>query len=185
MKKVVVLAALALVFAVSCKKKQADENLTTNEEVVTEASVDAYEAKMKAPSFAFIVKANNDENNIVNVKTEGLANEYSESIPVAGKVQDSYMADLNNDGLHEFYVIVAAADNANLQILGFAVNNNESISMISTNELEVAKDPNTDAIKLEEGKLFRMFKANGEAKKYSYELVPNEGGYLLKPVEVN
>lgn len=185
MKKVLAIGTLVLVFMVSCNKKNTDKNLSKNNEDLQEVNIDKYEKRMEAPSFDFTVEAQNGESTNVKVRTEGLANEYAESISVEGQVKDSYMADLNGDGLHEFYVIVSPTDDSeNLDIFGFAVNNNETMSMVSINELTTKKDTNSDHIEFKNGKLHRMFKVDGVAQKYVYELVPGAGGYVLNPVEV-
>lgn len=184
MKKVLAIGTLVLIFMVSCNKKNTDKNLSKNNEDLQEVNIDKYEKRMEAPSFDFIVEAQNGESTNVKVRTKGLANEYAESISVEGQVKDSYMADLNGDGLHEFYVIVSPTDDSgNLDIFGFAVNNNETMSMITINKLTDKRDTNTDEIKLKNGKLHRMFKVDGVEKHYTYELLPGKASYILKAIE--
>ncbi|PVX50702.1 hypothetical protein C7377_1015 [Balneicella halophila] len=184
-KKLQLIVFIMLFFVMGCNNKQHNNNTSESEEVTSDDSTPwGYRNVMKASDYDFIVSAINGENTTIKIRTVGLKEEYKESFPIEGQVKDSFMADLNNDSLEEFYLVISPTDDSgNLQLLGFAINDSENISMIAIDVLKENRDMNTDSIELKNNKLFRHYQVNGITKNYQYELFSRKTGYLLKPIE--
>lgn len=72
---------------------------------------------------------------ILKVFTKGLEKEENYSVQIEGKVIETYMTDLNQDGFKEFFITVSPTDDSgNIDIIGIASNKGKNFSDIVINE---------------------------------------------------
>jgi len=133
-------------------------------------------------NYSLTIESDNREMSTIKIYTKGMEYEFNETIEVEGQVIDTYMADLNQDGFKEFYIKFSQTDDSgNIGLLGFISNRGKSISMIEVEEPTDLRDVNTDKLIIENDKIIREFKTNGEIVNYRYKLSLGEASYVLQP----
>ena len=136
----------------------------------------------------------------VNIKTEGFKNEFDETLTDIDPITKVFMADLDENGFEELYVMsTGAGSGAYASLHGFASNGDESVSTIyipeiSEDELAPGKlfegYMGSDGFLILNGVLIREFykhkegdpvhEPSGERTAVAHELVAGEATYKLQ-----
>ena len=132
----------------------------------------------------------------IEVRTEGFEHNFREVFEDRDPVSDVFVADLDDNGFDEIYIVTAVAGSGSYgSVLGFASNKDKSLSMIYFPEIRKG-DKNFEGymghgtFTIEGRKLVRVFpvynqgdtNANptGGRRKLVYGLVPGEAGWILR-----
>ena len=132
----------------------------------------------------------------IEVRTEGFEHNFGEVFEDKDPVSDVFLADLDDNGFDEIYIITTAAGSGSYGgVLGFASNKDKSLSMINFPEMREG-DPDFegymghDSFKIEDQKLVRIFPTykpgdthsnpTGGRRKLVYGLVPGEAMWQLR-----
>lgn len=132
----------------------------------------------------------------VKISTRDLEYNYSEVYKDRDPIADIFLSDLDGNGFDEIYIITTSAGSGSYgTVLGFASNEDKSLSMINFPEIQEG-DINFkgymghDSFKIEERKLVRIFpiynqgdtnlNPTGGKRKLVYGLYPGEAMWQLK-----
>lgn len=132
----------------------------------------------------------------IEVRSEVFENNFKEVFEDRDPISDVFVADLDGNGFDEIYIVTTAAGSGSYgSVLGFASNNDKSLSMIHLPEIRQG-DVNFDGymghdtFTIEGRKLVRIFpvygkgdtneKPTGGKRKLVYGLVPGEAGWQLR-----
>lgn len=132
----------------------------------------------------------------IKISTNGFEHNFQEEYKDRDPVSDVFIADLDDNGFDEMYIITTSAGSGSYgSVLGFASNRDKSLSMIYVPEIQDG-DKNFegymghDTFKIEDQKLVRRFpiynegdtNANptGGRRTLVYGLVPGEAMWQLK-----
>lgn len=152
----------------------------TGSESEPDSSSEAYVKTHEVGNYAVTIEANNAELSTLKITTKGLENEEEEVCKIEGKVIETYMTDLNQDGFKEFIITVCSNDDSgNIDIIGIASNKGKSLSDIAIKEPTVLRDVYTDQLNVHPNSMTREFQSNGKTVKYNYQLTEGEAGYVL------
>lgn len=187
-KNLVLGLALLTFTTFSCKEKKNNANdeaekakIETEEKVsVEKTDVKKYAKTHDTGKYSVTFESDNDELSTLKITTKGLEKEENDSLKIEGKILETYMTDLNADGVKEFFITVNPTDDSgNIDLIGIASNNGKSFSDIVINEPEELRDVNSDKLNIESKAITREFKSNGKVLKYNYSLTEGEAGYVL------
>lgn len=132
----------------------------------------------------------------IEVTTKDFEHNYSEIYQDRNPILDVFVADLDENGFDEIYIVtISAGYRSHGTVLGFASNKDKSLSMINFPEIQ-ARDENFkgymghDIFKIEDQKLVRIFPIynqedtnqipTGGTRKLVYGLYPGEAMWQLK-----
>lgn len=183
-KKLVLGLLLITSITFSCKQKKKSDNKPNEEkktEVIAEKQVpNKYSKTYDTGHYSITFESDNTEVSTLKITTKGIENEENNSLEIEGKVLETYMTDLNQDGFKEFFITVSPTDDSgNIDIIGIASNKGKSFSDIAINEPTELRDVNTDKLNFDTKSIVREFKSNGKIIKYNYYLTEGEAGYIL------
>ena len=132
----------------------------------------------------------------IEVRTEGFEHDYGEVFEDRDPISDVFVADLDDNGFDEIYIITTAAGSGSYgTVLGFASNKDKSMSMIHFPEMQEGDAHfegymGHDTVKIEGRKLVRLFPVynkgdtnenpTGGRRKLVYGLVPGEAMWQLR-----
>lgn len=195
--KLVVLVLVAFGMVISCKKKKEpkqeqevsvekefEKALGDDSKSETKSSV-VYSKKHQADDLSVIVDAKNGEVSKVSVSLESLEGNSKEEIDVEGQVVDSYLTDLNKDGLREIILVVNPTDDSgNVDLQGMVISKKGNSFMdLYVDEVQGKRDVNTDKVIVENNTITREYKVDGKLVKYTYGVSEGKTGYVLKPTK--
>lgn len=168
----------------SCEQKKKSDNKPNEEkktEVVPKKQVpNKYTKTYDTDHYSITFESDNTEVSTLKISTKGIENEENNSLEIEGKILETYMTDLNQDGFKEFFITVSPTDDSgNIEIIGIASNKGKSFSDIAINEPTELRDVNTDKLNFNTKSIVREFKSNGKIIKYNYYLTEGEAGYIL------
>ena len=132
----------------------------------------------------------------IDIRTKGFEHDYSEVFEDRDPISDVFVADLDDNGFDEIYIITTSAGSGSYgTVLGLASNNDKSLSMIHVPEIWEGDENfegymGHDTFKIEDQKLVRIFPVykpgdtnsnpTGGRRKLVYGLVPGEAGWQLR-----
>jgi len=132
----------------------------------------------------------------VKISTLDFENNYSEIYEDRDPISDIFLSDLDGNGFDEIYIITTSAGSGCYgAVLGFASNNDKSLSMINFPEVQEGDNNfkgymGHDTFRIEDGKLVRIFpiyyqgdtnqNPTGGKRKLVYGLYPGEAMWQLK-----
>ena len=132
----------------------------------------------------------------IEIHTRGFEHEFREVYPDKDPVSEVFVADLDENGFDEIYIITTSAGSGSYgSVLGFASNKDKSLSMINFPEMQEGDEyfegyMGHDAFSIEELKLVRIFPIyepgdtntdpSGGRRKLVYGLVPGEAMWQLR-----
>ena len=215
MKKLVVfLFALGVLTSCNNKEKQnAKDDVKKAEEAVTKAAekttekveeaaqdVANYFKEYKTKTGKSFVVDKKGDGSLVTVTVTPKGFEFGEEMVLkdVDPVSKIFLADLNNDGYEELYIVTTAAGSGSYgNIYGFSSNKDKSVTPISVPEI-TEQDLKTkfkgymghDVFYLKNGKLYRKYpvykdtdsnaKPTGGEQIIEYVLIPGEATWILK-----
>lgn len=176
-----------LFFSCSSKNKEREKENIGRVRVSAEERETKFQNSHDTGTYKLFVDAENrDEGTIFKIYTEGLQSNYGEAFEVEGKIVQSYMLDLNNDGKHEFYLVVEPIDDSGrLDILAIAFEGDSHFSSIAIQDIYDERDIHTDKLEVKNGMLFRSFRKNGDFYYYTYDLKQGEAAKILKAKKID
>jgi hypothetical protein len=132
----------------------------------------------------------------IKVRTEGFGHNFGEVFEDRDPISDVLVADLDENGFDEIYIITTAAGSGSYgTVLGFASNKDKSLSMIHFPEMREGDENfegymGHDTFKIEDQKLVRIFpiynkgdtnqNPTGGKRMLVYGLYPGEAMWQLK-----
>ena len=132
----------------------------------------------------------------IRINTRDLDYNYSETFTDRDPVSDVFIADIDDNGFDEIYIITISAGSGSFgSVLGFASNRDKSLSMINFPDLPYNKElfegyMGHDSFTIENNKLVRTFPVfnagdtnenpTGGKRKLIYGLYPGEAMWQLK-----
>ena len=132
----------------------------------------------------------------IRINTRDLKYNYSETFTDRDPVSDVFIADLDNNGFDEIYIITTSAGSGSYgTVLGFASNNDKSLSMINFPDVDSTNKVfegymGHDSFFIENDKLVRTFPVynkedtnqnpTGGKRKLIYGLYPGEAMWQLQ-----
>lgn len=164
-------------------KSEITEKTEVTETAIEETSAH-YSQTYTTETYAINIVAENGEMTNLSIQSSGLENEFDENYEIEGRVTNSYMTDINNDGYMEFLIEYEQTDDSgNKKLMGFASNSDKSLSPIYIKETQELKEMNSDQIMVELRTVMRKFVSEGKELIYTYELKGGESGYIMEPVK--
>ena len=137
----------------------------------------------------------------IEISTNDFEHNHHEIYKNVDPISDIHIADLDNNGFDEIYIITTSAGSGSYgNVLGFASNKDKSISMINFPEIQKGEQAfegymGHDIFSIEDNKLVRIFplyKKNdinqhptGGRRKLLYGLYPGEAMWQLKIESMN
>ena len=146
-----------------------------------------FKKNVEAGKVNFNISAKNGETSTIHVACDDFEiRKYKNDFNVEGQLVDAFGLDLNNDNFYELYLVIKGNDDSDSHnIIGIASYNDKSAGEINIKEINGLKLINSDKIYSENGQLIRELKNdNGEFKKYQYQLIKGEAGFILEPVQL-
>lgn len=149
--------------------------------------LEPFEKKFSLQGITFNVSSPNTETgNTVRINPHGLKKDNTAvEVRVRGRVSGARVADLNQDGSPEIYVI-CKQDNDKSNIVGFASNRNRSLSQITVSDIsDLDGYVGNDEIAIEGQYLTRTFRPKhdngnfGNKRKLFFALKPGENSWML------
>ena len=132
----------------------------------------------------------------IGIRTKGFEHDSSEIYEDRDPISEVFLADLDNNGFDEIYIITTAAGSGSYgTVLGFASNNDKSLSMIHFPEIQDEDGlfkgyMGHDAFTIESQKLIRTFPVyhrndthqnpTGGKRQVIYRLYPGEAMWQLR-----
>jgi hypothetical protein len=132
----------------------------------------------------------------IEVRTEGFAHNFGEVFEDRDPISDVFVADLDGNGFDEIYIVTSASGSGSYgSVLGFASNDDKSLSMIHFSAMQKGDAHfegymGHDTFRIEGQKLIRHFpiynkgdtngNPTGGRRKLVYGLVPGEAGWQLR-----
>ena len=132
----------------------------------------------------------------IKISTKDLTHNYTETYENADPISDVFIADLDNNGFDEIYIVTTSQGSGSYgKVIGFASNNDKSLSMICFPDIQRKDDMfkgymGHDVFTIEGQKLVRTFplynegdtnqKPTGGKRKLIYGLYPGEAMWQLK-----
>lgn len=131
----------------------------------------------------------------IEISTSGFEHNYPEMYEDRDPISNVFLADLDNNGFDEIYIITTSAGSGSYgNVLGFASNNDKSLSMINfpemQNEVNFKGYRGHDTFTIKDHKLVRTFPIYNEGdtnlsptkgtRKLVYSLYPGEAMWQLK-----
>ena len=132
----------------------------------------------------------------IKISTKDLTHNYTETYENADPISDVFIADLDNNGFDEIYIVTTSQGSGSYgKVMGFASNNDKSLSMIYLPDIQRKNDifkgyMGHDVFTIEGQKLVRTFplynegdtnqKPTGGKRKLIYGLYPGEAMWQLK-----
>ena len=132
----------------------------------------------------------------IEINTIDFEHNYSETFKDADPLSDIFVADLDNNGFDEIYIITMSVGSGNYgTVLGFASNKDKSLSMINYPGIQEGNEifagyMGHDLFSIDDNKLIRVFpiyqkndsnnNPTGGERKVIYGLYPGEAMWQLK-----
>jgi hypothetical protein len=167
------------------------ETVTPSEDTSAAAERTVKEASMPPPAqneftagkVTYLIENGENERGASTVKVVGTDPVFSKEFPVAGRISESFLLDLNKDGFSEFYFTVTTSNGAS-ELKGIASYRDRSAGEIYVKDENPAWQPGASHIFVENGALYRSFsKSEGTEQKLKYELKKGETSFVLSPVK--
>jgi hypothetical protein len=132
----------------------------------------------------------------IEIRTRGLEHDFQEVYPDKDPISAVFVADLDDNGFDEIYIITKSAGSGSYgSVLGFASNNDKSLSMINFPEMRQGDAHfegymGHDTFRIEDQRLVRIFpiyepgdtnrNPSGGRRKLVYGLYPGEAMWQLR-----
>lgn len=140
-----------------------------------------YKKTHQANNYSVTIERTNEDNPSVQIYTNGLSYEYDEKKSIGGRIIDSYMTDLDQDNVKEYFITIHLNDDSEQQtLIGLASNNGKSLSDIYVKPINTVIDSNTEQWFIEQESIMRKFTSDGIDQRYQYHLKKGEAGYILE-----
>jgi len=136
----------------------------------------------------------------ISIKSSGFEHNISETFSDSDPIKSVYVTDLDNNGFDEFYLITVSSGSGSYgNVIGFASNNDKSLSMIHFPNISEGDERFTeymghDNFKIANNRLIRSFPIylptdknaipTGGTRHFFYELFPGEAAWQLKITDV-
>ncbi len=132
----------------------------------------------------------------INIRTKDFTHNHDETYENVDPISDVFIADIDNNGFDEIYIVTTSQGSGSYgKVMGFASNNDKSLSMIYFPDIQREDDMfkgymGHDVFTIEWQKLVRTFplynegdtnqKPTGGKRKLIYDLYPGEAMWQLK-----